>query len=406
MVLEDGTTPWRADFPLTIAHPDLAYFDQAATGQYPAAVSRAMMTWMTQQNAPIHRGLYDLAYTATSAYEEVRHQVATVLGVSDPRTIIFTSGTTASLNLVAQSLGPQIVTPDAEIIVSAAEHHSNFLPWQQLARQAGAQLLIAPVTSTGAIDEAWVLAHINPQTRLVALAHETNVSGAVLKQARAIADAVHAVGGVFVLDGAQAMGHEEVDVMALDCDFYAFSAHKLNGPSGVGVLYGRATYLNKMPPMTLGGGMVETVSATQAEWLPIPARFEAGSPNSLGIIGLGAALTYLQPRRLAMAQHERRLTTALWAALASISGVRLVSDPKATAIVSFTLANCHAHDLATWLNERQIAVRAGHHCAQPFMQVIGESAVVRASIGPMTTANDVARLAAGVKDAATFFRGG
>ncbi|WP_155287534.1 aminotransferase class V-fold PLP-dependent enzyme [Lacticaseibacillus zhaodongensis] len=397
---------WRADFPLFAAQPQLAYFDQAATGQYPQPVITALDTYMRSQNAPLHRGLYKLAYNATEQFEAVRTQVAQFINAAAAAQVIFTSGATAALNLIALAFGPQHVTADSEIIVSVAEHHSNFLPWQRLAQQTGAKLLVAPITANGAIDEDWVLAHINQHTAIVALAHETNVSGAHLQQAPAIAAAVHACGGYFVLDGAQAIGHQAVDVQALDCDFYVFSGHKIYGPSGTGCLYGRSELLEQMPPLTLGGGMVDTVSVTKATWAELPWRLEAGSQNALGVIGLGAAISYLQPRRPAFTAHTAALTQQLRAALANIPDVQIYSAPDACATVSFNVQGVHAHDLATFLDEQNVAIRAGDHCAQPLMHDLCVSAVARATLGAYTTVADCQRLVAAVQAARDFFLGG
>jgi cysteine desulfurase/selenocysteine lyase len=402
---EELTNQWRADFPLFTAHPELAYMDQGATGQYPQPVIDAMMNFATTGNAPVHRGLYRLAYDATSAFEGVRQQVADFIGARTADEIVFTSGTTAAINLVAQSFGQLFVDQGSEVLVSVAEHHSNFLPWQRLCEQTGAKLVVAPITADGAIDEQWVLAHINVHTRIVALAQETNVSGARLQDARAIADRVHANSGYLLLDGAQALAHQAVDVQALGCDFYAFSGHKIYGPSGTGCLYGRQELLTEMPPVTLGGGMIEEVSIRGASWLPAPERFEAGSQNVLGVIGLGAAIDYLQPRRAAISNYCSALTQRLRQQLAAIPGVQLYSSQTACATLSFNLDGVHAHDLATFLDEQNIAVRAGHHCAQPLMQALDVPAVVRATLGAYSSVRDGERLVAAVLQARAFFGG-
>jgi cysteine desulfurase/selenocysteine lyase len=401
--MANNDSEWRADFPIFQHHPELAYFDQAATGQYPQPVINAMTDYMTGANAPLHRGLYKLAYAATEQFEAVRSQVAHFLHARSADEIVFTSGTTAALNLVAQSFGNLIVDGNSEIIVSIAEHHSNFLPWQHLAETTGAKLLIAPVTADGAIDEDWVLAHIGMHTRIVALAQETNVTGAQLQQVRTIADRVHGQDGYLVLDGAQAVAHTDVDVQALGCDFYAFSGHKIYGPSGIGVLYGRRELLVEMPPITLGGGMINEVTTLTASFAPAPLRFEAGSQNAIGVIGLGAAIDYLQPRRAAITAYLASLTNQVRNALSAMPDVTLYSSPDAPTTVSFNVNGVHAHDVATFLDEADVAVRAGHHCAQPLMHALGVPAVVRATLGAYTTAADCQRLVAGVREAAAFF---
>lgn len=396
---------WREDFPILQNNSNLVYLDQGATGQYPQPVITALETFMTTGNAPVHRGLYKLAYAATATFEGVRQQVADFIGARGRDEIIFTSGATMGINLVAQSFGRLFVDDKSEVMVSVAEHHSNFLPWQRLCEQTGAKLVIAPIDDHGAIDEDWVLAHINAHTRIVALAHETNVSGASLQKPRMIADAVHKNGGYLLLDGAQALAHQPVDVQVLGCDFYTFSGHKIYGPSGIGCLYGRRELLVEMPPVMLGGGMIEEVSAAGASFLPAPERFEAGSQNTLGVIGLGAALTYLAPRRAAITRYCGELCMQLREQLTQINGVQLYSSPDACATLSFNLAGVHAHDLATFLDEQNVAVRAGHHCAQPLMQALGLPAVVRATLGAYTTESDGARLVSAVRQAAAFFGG-
>ncbi|KRK74142.1 cysteine desulfurase [Lacticaseibacillus nasuensis JCM 17158] len=395
----------REEFPFFAAHPELIYLDSAATSQKPQAVLTALTAYYRDSNANVHRGLYTLAYNTTERYEAIRAQVAAFMHAPEAANIVFTRGTTDGLNLVAQSFGPQVVGPGSEILVSGAEHHSNFIPWQQLAKRTGATFRVAPVTPSGDLDESALLRSITPQTKLVAVAAVTNVAGTRVDVAK-IAQAVHAVGGYLVVDGAQEVPHLPVDVSATDADFYAWSGHKVFGPTGIGVLYGKSTLLSAMPPVQFGGEMIDEVQDAESTWAPVPLKFEAGTPNIAGIYGLGAALTWLgQQDRGAMAAHEAELVTALRTGLSEIPGITLYGSAASVAIVSFNLAGVHPHDLATFLDEQHIAVRAGHHCAQPLMARLGVPATVRASFGPYNTAADVTALTTAVATAGRFFHG-
>lgn len=395
----------REQFPFFAAHPDLVYLDSAATSQKPQAVLTALQDYYVNANANVHRGLYELAYETTEKYEAVRAQVASFIHAAKPSEIVYTRSTTDGLNLVASSFGPQVVKPGDEILISGAEHHSNFLPWQQLAHRLQAKLVVAPVTATGDTDVAAVAQLITPRTKLLALAQVTNVGGGEVALAP-LAQAIHAVGGYLIVDGAQAVAHLSVDVQALDADFYAFSGHKMYGPTGIGVLYGREALLAQMPPIQFGGEMIDEVLDQSATWAEGPLKFEAGTPNIAGVYGLGAAITWLTTQdRATIAQQERSQVQALRQALAAIPGVVLYGSDASIGIVSFNLTGVHPHDLATFLDEQHIAVRAGHHCAQPLMARLGVPATVRASFGAYNTAADVAQLAAAVQEARGFFLG-
>lgn len=395
----------REQFPFFAAHPDLVYLDSAATSQKPQAVLTALQDYYVNANANVHRGLYELAYETTEHYEAVRAQVASFIHAAKPSEIIYTRSTTDGLNLVASSFGPQVVKPGDEILISGAEHHSNFLPWQQLAHRLEAKLVVAPVTATGDTDAAAVAQLITPRTKLLALAQVTNVGGGEVTLAP-LAQAIHAVGGYLIVDGAQAVAHLSVDVQALDADFYAFSGHKMYGPTGIGVLYGRQALLAQMPPIQFGGEMIDEVLDQSATWAEGPLKFEAGTPNIAGVYGLGAAITWLTAQnRAAIAQQERSQVQALRQALGAIPGVVLYGSDASIGIVSFNLTGVHPHDLATFLDEQHIAVRAGHHCAQPLMARLGVPATVRASFGAYNTIADGARLAAAVQEARGFFLG-
>lgn len=395
----------REQFPFFAAHPDLVYLDSAATSQKPQAVLTALQDYYVNANANVHRGLYELAYETTEQYEAVRAQVASFIHAAKPSEIVYTRSTTDGLNLVASSFGPQVVKPGDEILISGAEHHSNFLPWQQLAHRLQAKLVVAPVTATGDTDVAAVAQLITPRTKLLALAQVTNVGGGEVALAP-LAQAIHAVGGYLIVDGAQAVAHLSVDVQALDADFYAFSGHKMYGPTGIGVLYGRQALLEQMPPIQFGGEMIDEVLDQSATWAEGPLKFEAGTPNIAGVYGLGAAITWLTAQDpAAIAQQEHSQVLVLRQALAAIPGVVLYGSDASIGIVSFNLTGVHPHDLATFLDEQHIAVRAGHHCAQPLMARLGVPATVRASFGAYNSAADGAQLAAAVQEARGFFLG-
>ncbi|KRM72926.1 aminotransferase class V-fold PLP-dependent enzyme [Lacticaseibacillus brantae] len=392
---------WKSDFPFFAAHPELTYLDSAATAQKPQAVIDRLTAYYVNDNANVHRGLYQLAYATTEKFETVRQQVADFVGVA-AHNVVFTRGTTESLNLVATSFGP-LVVGDGEIVTTVAEHHSNFIPWQQLAQRTGATFKVIRARENGDVALADVLATITPKTKLVALAHVTNVTGA-LRDIRTIADAVHAVGGYLVVDGAQAVPHLPVKIADLKADFYAFSGHKVYGPTGIGVLVGRTQLLEQMLPLQFGGEMIDQVSIDESTWAPVPLKFEAGTPNIAGVIGLGAALTYVTSIDWdTRQQQEQQMLLRLRRGLAAIIGVTLYGDDDSVGAVSFNLAGVHPHDLATFLDEQNIAVRAGHHCAQPLMLQLKIPATVRASVGLYTDEADIDRLVAGVEAARRFF---
>lgn len=393
----------RNDFPFFQQHPELTYLDTAATAQKPQSVIDALTTYYVSDNANVHRGLYKLAYNTTTAYEAVRAQAARFINAQTAAQIVFTRSTTDGLNLVAASFGALVVRPGDEILVSGAEHHSNFIPWQQLAKRTGAKFVVAPVTKAGNTDPEAIAKLVTPRTKILALAQVTNVAGGAVA-IRPLADLVHARGGYMVVDGAQAVAHMKVDVQALGADFYAFSGHKMYGPTGIGVLYGRADLLAQMPPVQFGGEMIDEVQDAQSTWADVPLKFEAGTPNIAGVFGLKAALDYVGSLDMAaVASQDHALVAQLRAGLAKIPGITLYGDAESIGIVSFNLAGVHPHDLATVLDEAAIAVRAGHHCAQPLMARLGVPATVRASFGVYNTPQDVAKLIAGVDEARRFF---
>ncbi|MDE3127980.1 MAG: cysteine desulfurase [Gemmatimonadota bacterium] len=396
----------RADFPLLVKFPELHYLDSAATAQKPAAVLDAMREYYETDYANPHRGAYDLSARSTERYERARKRVAKFLGVRDADTLIFTRGTTESLNLVATAWGRAKVKSGDEIVVTGMEHHANFVPWQQLAIAQGADLRICELTEDGRIDLDRLRALVTPKTRVVAFSHVSNALGTI-NPVRDIAAVARKVGALVVCDGAQAAPHLALDLDALGVDFYAFSGHKMLGPMGIGVLVGRREILEFMPPYQMGGDMIEFVYDETSTWNVLPHKFEAGTPNVAGAVGLAAACDYLDAIGMAAVRaHEQMLLELAHKMLGEIPGVRIYG-PAAVAdksgVVSFTLEGVHPHDLATILDEDGVCVRAGHHCAQPLMRRLKVPATARASVYVYTTAEDVEALGWGVERARGMF---
>jgi cysteine desulfurase / selenocysteine lyase len=397
----------REQFPIlsqTVNGRPLAYLDNGASTQRPQRVLDAVAHYETHLHANVHRGVHTLSQLATDAFEGARERVRRFLNAAAAREIIFTRGTTESINLVAQSWGRANLRPDDEIIVSALEHHSNLVPWQMVAAATGARLRVAPIDGTGQLFFEGFQGLLNDRTRLVAITHVSNALGSVVPVQRVI-EAAHHVGVPVLVDGAQAVAHASVDVRALGADFYAFSGHKIYGPTGIGVLYGREALLSAMPPWMGGGEMIRTVSYESATWNELPWKFEAGTPNISGAIGLAAALDFLEELGLdKAAAHEHSLLGAATAALMRIPGVRIhgTAEEKG-AVLSFTLEGVHPHDVGTVLDHEGVAIRAGHHCAMPLMDLLGLSATARASFACYNTLAEVEQLAAGVRRAAEVF---
>jgi cysteine desulfurase/selenocysteine lyase len=392
---------WRGHFPLLAAHPNLHYLDNAATGQLCEAALDAVTSHELLHRANVLRGTYRLAEQADAAYENARRQVAAYLNAATVEEVVFTAGTTASINLVAHAFGDGL-KPGDEVVLSLAEHHSNFVPWQMLRDRRGVVLRILPLTADGRIDMARLGETLTPRCRLVAVTHASNVTGAVTDLAPLIA-AAHAVGARVLVDGAQAVQHGPVFVASLGADFYAFSGHKAFGPTGVGVLWGKAEALEKLPPFLGGGGMIGRVTAEETTWAPPPRRFEAGTPPIAQAVGLGAALDWLrtQPWKDLHA-HTARLAQRLSEGLAVLPGLTFLGPRdmrQRLPIVSFNLAGIHPHDACQILDEHGVAVRGGHHCAQPLMDFFGVPGAVRASLAPYNDDADVDALLAGLKDA-------
>ena len=389
-------TAIRRDFPIlarTVRGGPLSYLDNAASSQRPRAVIDAMSRYYEQSHANVHRGVHWLSQEATDLFEGAREKVRRFINARSTREIIFVRGTTEAINLVAQSYGRTQFGPGDEILVSWLEHHANIVPWQMLCQQTGATLKVAPITQSGEVDFDAFAALLSARTKLVALAHVSNALGTVIPVHRFIA-AAKARGVPVLLDGAQAVPHMKVDVQALDCDFYAFSSHKMCGPTGIGVLYGRESLLTAMPPWQGGGDMILAVSFEKTVYNSLPYKFEAGTPAIAEAIGLGAAIDYLEALgmdRIAAAEHE--LLVYANQRLATIPGLRFIGTaPEKAAVVSFTLDKVHPHDLGTILDSEGVAIRTGHHCAMPVMDFYGLPATARASFAFYNTRAEIDRL--------------
>jgi cysteine desulfurase/selenocysteine lyase len=397
----------REDFPILsqrVRGKPLVYLDNAATSQKPRSVIDAVTRFYSAQNANIHRGVYYLSERATVAYEAARERVAGFLNAASPREIVFTRGTTEAINLVAQSWGRSAMRAGDEILITGMEHHSNIVPWQLLAAQTGATVRAVPITETGELDLDAFDRLLGDRTRLLAVAHVSNALGTI-NPVRVLVDRAHARGVVTLVDGAQSAPHLPVDVQALGCDFFAFSGHKLFGPTGVGALYGRAALLDQMPPWQGGGDMIETVTLERSTFAEPPARFEAGTPMIAEVIGLGAALDYVESvGRPAIAAWEEELLACATERVREIDGVRLIGTAREKAsVLSFVVEGVHPHDVGAVLDDDGIAIRTGHHCAQPVMQHFGVPATARASFAFYNTRDEVDALARGIRRVRTLF---
>jgi len=405
-----ATTNYRADFPIlknTINGEPLTYLDSAATSQKPQAVIDALVAYYQHDNANVHRGVYTLAAQATDQYEAVRDQVAAFINAPQRETVFFTRSTTESLNWVAQTYGEQFIGPQDEIVLTVMEHHSNLVPWQQLAIRKHAKLRYIGLTSDGQLDMDAAKRLITAKTKLVAVAETSNVLG-VTNPIKTLADLAHQNGAIIVVDGAQAVAHQPVDVQAMDADFYAFSGHKMLAPTGIGVLYGKLDLLKQLTPAEFGGEMIDNVTQQTTTFAAIPQRFEAGTPNISGVIGLGAAITYLQQVGWPTIEaQEAQLTKRLLNGLLKMDGVT-VYGPHDLAlhgpVVAFNLNGVHPHDVATGLDMAGVEVRAGHHCAQPLMQYLQTSATVRASVMFYNTPAEIDRLLTALAEVKEFFQ--
>lgn len=401
----------RNDFPIlqqqVRAGKPLIYLDSAATAQKPAVVIEALNAYYREINANVHRGIHRLAELSTEAYEEARVRVANFIGAPAPESIIFTRGTTEGINLVARAWGDANVGPGDEIMISGMEHHSNLIPWQMLAHRRGAKLKIIPVLEDGTLDLSAYTSLLSPQTRLVAVTHMSNVLGTV-NPVREITRAAHAVGAKVLLDGAQSVPHLPVSVSELDCDFLAFSGHKMCGPTGIGVLYGRLEILEAMDPFLGGGEMISKVFDDHATWAGLPNKFEAGTPDISGAIGLGVAVTYLSGLGLdVLHAYEVELTHYALGRLAEVPGLKVHgAAPERGGAISFEMAGVHPHDVAHFADKDGIAIRAGHMCAQPLMRRRGVGALSRASLYFYNTREEIDALVANLIRTREYFHRG
>lgn len=398
----------RADFSILdqrVNDEPLVYLDNAATTQKPQQVLAAMNRYYQESNANVHRGVHTLAERATSQYEAVRQKVASFIGAQREE-IIFTKGTTSGLNLITNWSG-RLLRPGDEVLISIMEHHANLIPWQQVCQRTGAKLVYAYLKD-GQLDLADVKAKLTPRTRFVSLTHVSNVLGTVNPVAE-LAQLAHQVGAYFVLDAAQSVGHLPLDVRDLDCDFMVFSGHKMYGPTGIGVLYGKKAILEELPPVEFGGEMIAQVTEQGVTWADFPYRFEAGTPPIAEAIGLGAAIDYLTDLGMAeLARQEGKLTNYFLERLQGVAGLTLygpLASGQRAGVFSFNLAGLHPHDVATALDYQGIAVRAGHHCAQPLLSYLGQESAVRASLALYNTKADCDALIAALEETKEFFHG-
>jgi cysteine desulfurase/selenocysteine lyase len=399
----------RKDFPIferRIGEHPLVYLDSTATAQKPRVVLESLERHYREQCSNVHRGVHRLSAEATAAYEGARDRIRDFVGAGDRREIIFTRGATESINLVASSFGEQHLRSGDEVLITEMEHHSNIVPWQLLCERTGGVLRVVPVDDQGQLRMDELEKLLGPRTRIVAVTHVSNVLG-TRNPVERIAQLAHDAGAVLLVDGAQGIVHEPLNVQSLGCDFYAFSGHKLYGPTGIGVLYGRIDLLDSMRPYQGGGDMIRTVSFEKTTYNDLPFRFEAGTPNIAGAIGLGAAVEYLDAVGMErIAALERELTGVTLEALAQIPEVSLLGTAaERTGVISFNLAGIHPHDVGTVLDHQGIAVRAGHHCAQPLMERFGVPATVRASLACYSIPEEIDALAAGLRKTVEMFGG-
>jgi cysteine desulfurase / selenocysteine lyase len=390
----------REDFPILkqeVHGKPLVYFDNAATSQKPRSVIEAEKRFYETDNSNIHRGVHELSERATKAYEDARVKVQRFLNAAESREIIFVRGTTEGINLVAQTYGRKHVGAGDEVLITALEHHSNIVPWQMLAEEKGAKLRVAPINDRGEVEIGEFSKLLGPRTKLVAVAHVSNALGTI-NPVKKMVELAHTQDVPVLVDGAQAAPHRAVDVRELDCDFYTFSSHKVFGPTGVGVLYGKARLLEAMPPYQGGGDMISSVTFEKTIYNVIPHKFEAGTPNIAGVVGLGAAIDYMNSLGLEnIAAYEEALLDYATRAVSKIPGVRIIGTAKQKAgVISFVMEGIHPHDVGTVLDQEGIAVRTGHHCAQPVMQRFHVPATTRASFAFYNTKEEVDALVSGI----------
>ena len=398
-VTDIQASPFKADFPLLANNPELVFLDSAATAQRPAAVLDAERSFYETMNANPLRGLYKLSVDATAAIEQARAKIAAFVGADDPAEVVFTRNASESLNLIAKTLGPTVLHEGDEVCISIMEHHSNLIPWQQVCRASGAKLVFLRPDDQGVIGPEEIAAKIGPKTKIVSVTHVSNVLG-VENPIRTIADAGHAQGAIVIADGAQSLPHVLVDVKELGVDAFAFSAHKLGGPMGIGGLWAHRELLESLPPFLTGGEMIDSVTEDGAVWAPIPEKFEAGTQDAAGIYATGIAIDYiLEHGRTELEERERELAAYLCERLQALPYVKIVGpdDPRAhIGAVSFMVDGIHPHDVSSLLDTKNIAIRAGHHCAQPLLTWMGIESCCRASVGFYNDKTDVDRLVEGL----------
>lgn len=398
----------RNDFPAlhqNVNGKPLVYLDSAASAQRPQSVIDAMVTQDEQNHSNVHRGVHQLSQRSTEAYEGSREKVRAFINAQYHEEIVFTRGTTESINLVASSLGGKILTPDDEVLVTWMEHHSNIVPWQLACEKTGAKLRAVPINSNGELDLNKYTRLLTDKTKIVAVGHVSNALGTINPIEHIISTA-HKVGALVVVDGAQSVPHIKIDVQAMDCDFYAFSGHKMYGPSGIGVLYGKKALLNDMPPYQGGGEMILTVSFEKTTYNELPCKFEAGTPNITGAVGLGATVDYLNSIDFdALSRYEADLLNYATEKFLELPGSRIIGTAnKKASVLSFMLGDIHAHDLGTILDQDGIAIRTGHHCAMPVMDHFGIPATGRASFALYNNIEDIDRFILGLKESMELFK--
>jgi cysteine desulfurase/selenocysteine lyase len=396
----------RQDFPILdqkVKGKPLIYLDNAATTQKPQIVIDAISQFYSMNNANVHRGAHTLSDNATELFENARSKVQGLINAKHTHEIVWTRGTTEAINTIASGLAQSFLKPGDEIIISAMEHHANIVPWQVAAKRSGAKLVVAPINETGELNFSIYKTLLNNNTAVVAMTHVSNTLGTI-NQVKEIVQSAQQVNAITVIDGAQAIGHGFVDVQDLNCDFYVFSGHKLFGPTGIGVLYGKEAQLEQLPPFQTGGEMIKTVTFQQSTWNELPYKFEAGTPNIAGAIGLAAAIDYVNSiDRVGAIAHEQRLTNYCSALANSMDDIRIYGTAEnKTAIFSFLMGDAHPSDVGTLLNQQGIAVRTGHHCTMPLMNELGILGTVRASFSMYNTEDEVAKLFAALTKVRTF----
>ena len=392
----------KKDFPI-FSGSDLVYLDNAATTQKPQSVLDEVDSLYSEANANVHRALYSLGSEATERFENSRKKVAKYIGANSEKEIVFTSGTTESINLLARSIG-NTLKPGDEILISEMEHHSNIVPWQMAAQRTGATLKYLSIKKTGDLDISNPEKYFTSNTKIVSLTHVSNVLGTI-NPIKKLSEKAHQVGAIMIVDGAQGASHMPVDVKELGCDFYAFSGHKMLGPTGIGVLWGKTEYLEEMDPFMGGGEMINTVTMESSTWNEIPYKFEAGTPNFAQAVGLGAAIDYLQNIGMNnIATHEQMLIKYALGKLNQIDGLRIHGSAKDRGgVISFNMDGIHPHDLAQFLNEDNIAIRVGHHCAQPLLKALGETATARMSFYIYNDESDVDKFCESLETIKNYF---